>query len=32
MKMKPEIALSFNGNCEAAFRHYERCLAAPSRS
>jgi PhnB protein len=27
MKLKPQLALSFNGNCEAAFRHYERCLS-----
>lgn len=26
MKLQPQLALSFNGNCEAAFRHYERCL------
>ena len=26
MKLKPELALMFNGNCEEAFRHYERCL------
>jgi PhnB protein len=26
MKMNPQFALSFNGNCEAAFRCYERCL------
>ena len=26
MKVKPQLALMFNGNCEAAFRHYERCL------
>jgi PhnB protein len=26
MKLKPELALTFNGTCEAAFRHYERCL------
>ena len=26
MKLQPQLALKFNGNCEAAFRHYERCL------
>ena len=26
MKLTPQLALSFNGNCEAAFRCYERCL------
>ena len=26
MKQTPQVALSFNGNCEAAFRCYERCL------
>lgn len=26
MKLKPQLALQFNGNCEAAFRHYARCL------
>jgi len=26
MKLQPQLALMFNGNCEAAFRHYERCL------
>lgn len=26
MKLTPQLSLSFNGNCEAAFRHYERCL------
>jgi PhnB protein len=26
MKQNPQISLSFNGDCEAAFRFYERCL------
>ena len=26
MKLNPNIALSFNGQCEDAFRCYERCL------
>lgn len=26
MTLHPCINLSFNGQCEAAFRHYERCL------
>src|SRR5204862_2024577 len=26
MTLNPQIALSFNGTCEAAFRCYERCL------
>lgn len=26
MKLKPQLALQFNGNCEAAFGHYARCL------
>jgi PhnB protein len=26
VKLTPQLSLSFNGNCEAAFRHYERCL------
>jgi PhnB protein len=26
MKLNPQFALVFNGNCEAAFRCYERCL------
>ena len=26
MKLNPQFSLSFNGNCEAAFRCYERCL------
>jgi PhnB protein len=26
MKLNPQLALSFNGTCEAAFRCYERCL------
>lgn len=26
MKHGPQIALAFNGNCDAAFRCYERCL------
>jgi PhnB protein len=26
MKLNPHISLSFNGQCEAAFRSYERCL------
>jgi PhnB protein len=26
MKLNPQFALSFNGNCEVAFRCYERCL------
>ena len=26
MKLTPQVALSFNGTCEAAFRCYERCL------
>ena len=26
MKLQPRISLSFNGQCEAAFRFYERCL------
>ena len=25
MKLNPQFALSFNGNCEAAFRCYQRC-------
>ncbi|HWW84468.1 MAG TPA: VOC family protein [Vicinamibacterales bacterium] len=26
MKLTPQISLAFNGQCEAAFRFYERCL------
>ena len=26
MKINPQLALQFNGQCEEAFRHYERCL------
>ena len=26
MTLHPCVNLSFNGQCEAAFRHYERCL------
>jgi PhnB protein len=26
MKLSPHISLAFNGQCEAAFRSYERCL------
>ena len=26
MMLNPHISLSFNGECEAAFRFYERCL------
>src|SRR5207249_7346882 len=26
MKLDPHISLGFNGQCEAAFRLYERCL------
>jgi len=26
VKLNPNIALSFNGQCEDAFRCYERCL------
>jgi PhnB protein len=26
MTLSPQVALAFNGNCEAAFRCYERCL------
>ena len=26
MKLNVQISLSFNGQCEAAFRFYERCL------
>ena len=26
MKLTPQLALSFNGRCEEAFRLYERCL------
>jgi PhnB protein len=26
MKLQPHLSLSFNGQCEAAFRFYERCL------
>jgi len=26
MKLNPHISLAFNGQCEAAFRCYERCL------
>lgn len=26
MKLNPQISLSFNGQCEAAFKLYERCL------
>jgi PhnB protein len=26
MTLSPHVALAFNGNCEAAFRCYERCL------
>jgi PhnB protein len=26
MNMTPQLALSFNGNCEAALRLYEKCL------
>ena len=28
MTMTPHISLSFNGQCEAAFKFYERCLGA----
>src|SRR5262245_37365038 len=28
MKLDPQIALSFDGRCEAAFRHYAACLDA----
>jgi PhnB protein len=28
MKLSPYISLSFNGQCEAAFKFYERCLGA----
>ena len=28
MKLQPQLALMFNGNCQAAFRHYEKCLGA----
>src|SRR6476646_11780114 len=26
MKLNPQLSLAFNGQCEAAFRFYERCL------
>jgi PhnB protein len=26
MRLTPQLALSFNGDCEAAFRFYERCF------
>ena len=26
MKLSPHISLTFNGQCEAAFKFYERCL------
>ena len=26
MKLSPRISIAFNGQCEAAFRFYERCL------
>ena len=26
MKLQPRLSLAFNGQCEAAFRFYERCL------
>ena len=26
MKLNPQFSLSFDGNCEAAFKCYERCL------
>lgn len=26
MRLNPQFALSFNGNCQDAFRRYERCL------
>jgi len=26
MNVNPNLALQFNGQCEEAFRHYERCL------
>jgi PhnB protein len=26
MKLNPQLSLSFNGQCEAAFRRYEQCL------
>ena len=26
MKLNPYISLGFNGQCEAAFKFYERCL------
>ena len=26
MKVHPQISLAFDGQCEAAFRHYESCL------
>lgn len=28
MKISPRVSLAFDGRCEAAFRHYERCLDA----
>jgi len=28
MKLSPHIALTFNGQCEAAFKFYERCFGA----
>jgi PhnB protein len=28
MQVQPQLALQFNGQCEEAFRHYERCLEA----
>jgi PhnB protein len=28
MKLSPHISLTFNGQCEAAFKFYERCLGA----
>jgi PhnB protein len=28
MKLNPFLSLSFNGQCEAAFKFYERCLGA----
>jgi PhnB protein len=28
MALHPRLSLSFNGNCEAAFRFYERALGA----